>query len=276
MKEEEIGGWVGIYSASFFAAQFVASFLWGIAADRWGRRPCLLIGVLGSAVGILLFGLNHSMATNIGARVFQGLLNGNIGTSKTYLGEIVDDTNRAYGFSALAFCWGIGSLVSPALGGFLCRPGQKYPAIFPQGNIFAELPYFLPCLCVSFVSIFGFVFGYFQLPETEPFLKHRMERLVREERVRQRSASEADLVPSIVVDEDFDLERTPERPEAQEGHEESARLASAEAQVTSRATDGTADAHGEADSDARRLEWLWNEPYAMRLMTTYCLLCGQV
>merc|ERR1711865_374579 len=193
VPEPQIGGWVGCLSAAFFGAQLLSSPIWGYLADRVGRRPTLLLGVLGAGVSILLPGINHSVGANIGARALAGFLNGNIGISKTYLAEIVNDSNRSTGFSTLAFCWGLGTLIAPAIGGFFSRPATKYPDVFGSIPLFVLYPFMLPCMCVCAISLAGFCYGFVYLPETEPFLRRKAEsKAVREQRALS-AASDAEV-----------------------------------------------------------------------------------
>lgn len=256
--EADIGGWVGVLSASFFAAQLVASPAWGALADHYGRRPTLLIGVLGAAGSIVLLGLNASMASNVSARALAGLLNGNIGITKTYLSEIVDDTNRARGFSVLAFTWGVGCIVAPALGGFLSSPAVKYPSVFDTSSLFGKYPYMLPSLAVSSVSLLGFIYGWFFLPETEPFLARKEQREeVAHTRLRSTSSPE-DLAPEPDKLE-CNVPEVSEHPDIDPKLEEKARDTCCNVAGKFRGT---------------RLQWLWNAPHAIRLVVIYSLLAS--
>lgn len=90
----QIGYYVGFLASSFSFAQLLTSFWWGWLSDRIGRRPVLLIGLVGNAFSLLLFGLSHSLTWAILTRTMSGLLNGNIGVAKSVIGEITDSTNR--------------------------------------------------------------------------------------------------------------------------------------------------------------------------------------
>jgi MFS family permease len=68
-------------------------------SDRVGRRPILLLGLIGNTVTMLLFGVSHSLWWCIMARSLCGILNGNVGVAKSMIGEITDSTNEASGFS---------------------------------------------------------------------------------------------------------------------------------------------------------------------------------
>lgn len=62
--------------------------LWGMASDRFGRRPILLLGPLGLFIATLCFGLSTQYRELIIFRSIQGAFNGNIGMSRLpYLGK---------------------------------------------------------------------------------------------------------------------------------------------------------------------------------------------
>jgi MFS family permease len=68
-------------------------------SDKIGRRPVLLIGLIGNTITILAFGQSHTLTWAIASRAACGFLNGNIGVAKSVMGEITDATNQAKGFS---------------------------------------------------------------------------------------------------------------------------------------------------------------------------------
>lgn len=106
-------------------------------SDRYGRRPILLFGLIGSTIACLFFGLSKSLIWAITSRSMCGLLNGkstlctnaclydekqltsclvgNVGVAKSMLGEIADDTNQAQAFSVFGFAWGIGMVGTLAI-----------------------------------------------------------------------------------------------------------------------------------------------------------------
>jgi MFS family permease len=104
---------------------------WGSLSDRFGRRPILLLGLLGNLSTIILFGFSETFVWTIAARAANGLLNGNIGVAKSYLLEVSDDTNSAKAFGVLGVTWGVGVMIGPVIGGYLSNPVDKHPHIFP-------------------------------------------------------------------------------------------------------------------------------------------------
>ncbi|KAJ3314542.1 hypothetical protein HDV04_006081 [Boothiomyces sp. JEL0838] len=99
-------------------------------------------------------------------RLINGSVNGIVGVCKTYLSEITDSTNQAKGFAFLGVMRGLGMIVGPIVGGFLCLPAEKYPQIFPKGSLFDMFPYALPCVVGWGIAMIGTLVGFFVLEET--------------------------------------------------------------------------------------------------------------
>lgn len=57
---DQLGYHAGILAASFCGAQFCSSVPWGILSDRFGRKPVVVIGTFGAAIGLIMFGLSKS------------------------------------------------------------------------------------------------------------------------------------------------------------------------------------------------------------------------
>ena len=49
----------GFLGSAFFAGSFFGSLLWGWISDIWGRRPVMLVGILGTIFSELLFGFRY-------------------------------------------------------------------------------------------------------------------------------------------------------------------------------------------------------------------------
>lgn len=65
--------------------------------SRIGRRPVILMGLVGTGISATSFGLSKSFWAMVVARGLNGALNGNICVVKAALGEITDETNRGLG-----------------------------------------------------------------------------------------------------------------------------------------------------------------------------------
>ena len=84
----EVGLWVGLLMTSYSAAQFLFSPFWGTISDRIGRRPVLMIGLIGNTVFFAMFGLANTLLIALAARFLAGVFNGNLAVAKAYIGDV--------------------------------------------------------------------------------------------------------------------------------------------------------------------------------------------
>ena len=78
----EVGLWVGLLMTSYSAAQFLFSPFWGSVADRIGRRPVLMVGLVGNTVFFAMFGLANTLLIALAARFMAGVFNGNLAVAR--------------------------------------------------------------------------------------------------------------------------------------------------------------------------------------------------
>jgi len=140
---------------------------WNRLSDHIGRKPVLLIGLLGTTVSMLAFGLSRTFWALVVSRCLTGLLNGNTGVIKSIMGELTDSTNRAEGFALLPMAWGFGATIGPLIGGSLSHPHERFPKAF-SGSFWKEYPYFLPCLISSAYVLFALLIVFSMFKETLP------------------------------------------------------------------------------------------------------------
>ncbi|CAL9108919.1 unnamed protein product [Musa acuminata var. zebrina] len=164
-REEDIGFYAGFVGSSFMIGRALTSVFWGVVADRYGRKPVILISIISVIIFNTLFGLSTSYSMAIISRSFMGCFCGLLGPIKAYASEVCRKEYQALGLSLVSTSRGIGLVVGPAIGGFLAQPAEKYPNIFSKESLFGRFPYFLPCLCISLVAIAATV-ACLWLPET--------------------------------------------------------------------------------------------------------------
>ncbi|CAE7145906.1 unnamed protein product [Rhizoctonia solani] len=164
---KELGYYSGFIDGIFCLAQFFTVYFWGSLSDRIGRRPVLISGLCGVVGSTIMFGLSKSFKMMLVSWALCGMLNGNSAVVKSVLGEITDETNQGAAFAYFSLCWSMGSLLAPALGGFLSHPAERYPHLFGF-ELFRRYPYLLPCLAGSTFSTAGLVAGVLFLEETLP------------------------------------------------------------------------------------------------------------
>ncbi|KAJ7026612.1 major facilitator superfamily domain-containing protein [Mycena alexandri] len=154
--EKKVGYYAGLESL-FFLTEALTVLQWSRASDRVGRKPILLLGLIGTCVSMLLFGLSRTFWALVASRCLTGLLNGNIGVMKSAMGDMTDPSNRAEGFAYIPVVWDVGAALGPLVGGFLACPHEHFPRWF-SATFWREFPYFLPCLATGgFVLMTCFV-----------------------------------------------------------------------------------------------------------------------
>eukprot|EP00261_Vitis_vinifera_P038870 XP_019080113.1 PREDICTED: protein ZINC INDUCED FACILITATOR-LIKE 1 isoform X3 [Vitis vinifera] len=163
--EKDIGYYAGYAGASYMFGRALTSILWGMVADRYGRKPVILVGTASVVIFNTLFGLSLNYWMAISSRFLLGSMSTLLGPIMAYATEIFREEYQALGLSTINTAWGVGLIIGPALGGFLAQPAEKYPNIFSKESIFGRFPYFLPCLCTS-VYAFGITIACCWLQET--------------------------------------------------------------------------------------------------------------
>ncbi|KAG6410566.1 hypothetical protein SASPL_128628 [Salvia splendens] len=152
-KEEDISYYAGYVGSSFMLGRALTSLIWGLVADKYGRKPVIVFGTFMVVIFNTLFGVSVNFWMAIITRFLLGSLCGTLGPLRAYASEICRKEHQALGMSVISTSWGIGLVIGPAVGGFLAQPAEKYPQIFSQNSIFGRFPYFLPCLVISAFSL---------------------------------------------------------------------------------------------------------------------------
>tara|TARA_B100000614_G_scaffold262595_1_gene297015 strand:- start:2348 stop:3694 length:1347 start_codon:yes stop_codon:yes gene_type:complete len=159
-----VGLWVGLLMTSYSAAQFIFSPIWGSLSDRIGRRPVLMIGLVGNTVFFTMFGLANTLIMALAARFLAGVFNGNIAVARAYIGDVSNPQQLATRMGLIGAAFGLGFTIGPFLGGELSSPAERWNLFV--GTIFDEHPYLLPCILASVLSIFSLLLAFKYLPES--------------------------------------------------------------------------------------------------------------
>ena len=124
---------VGALVASFSLMQFIFAPLWGRLSDRIGRRPVLLVGLLGSAISYLIFALSTNYWSLLLSRVVAGGMGATVTVAQAYLADITPSEGRTRAMGLMGAAFGLGFVVGPALGGISSRWGDAAPGLVASG-----------------------------------------------------------------------------------------------------------------------------------------------
>jgi DHA1 family tetracycline resistance protein-like MFS transporter len=119
----EIGFLFSIYSWM----QFLCAPVLGRLSDMYGRRPILLISLLGSAVGYFVLGLANTLVLVFVGRIISGITGANISTAQAYIADVTTRENRAKGMGLFGATFGLGFVLGPAIAGILSKYGVHVP-----------------------------------------------------------------------------------------------------------------------------------------------------
>lgn len=119
---------IGFLIASYAAAQFIGSPIWGRFSDKYGRCPALMISIAGAVLGYIIFALANSLFLLFFSRIISGFMGGNISVAQAYIADVTDKKNRAKGLGLIAAAFSLGFITGPALGGALSVWGFDAPA----------------------------------------------------------------------------------------------------------------------------------------------------
>lgn len=116
--------------AAFSIAQFIATPIIGRLSDRYGRKPTLLLCLLGTSVSLALFALARNVPMLFIARILDGITGGNNSVAQAVVADSTTGADRAKGFGVLGAAFGFGFLLGPAIGGIIGQFGLSAPFWF--------------------------------------------------------------------------------------------------------------------------------------------------
>ncbi len=129
---------VGLLFASYSLMQLIFSPILGGLSDKYGRRPVLLLSIIGTGIGFLILGLATTILMLFTGRILDGITGGNISTAQAYIADVTTEENRAKGMGLIGAAFGLGFIFGPAIGGILSGWGIHVPFFFAAALCFAN------------------------------------------------------------------------------------------------------------------------------------------
>lgn len=151
---------VTMLTVLYAGGQFVAAPLIGKLGDRFGRRPVLLVSLLGQGIGYLIFGIGGALWILFLGRIIGGITGGNLSTAGAYIADVSSPEERSRNFALIGMAWSVGLILGPAAGGILGQFNLQAPAYMAAG--------------LAFLNVF---LGFFILPESLPVERRETDRM---------------------------------------------------------------------------------------------------
>lgn len=142
---------VGLMFASFSVAQMVFSPVLGRISDRIGRKPVIIVSLIGTAIGSFITGIGGAMWVLFVGRIVDGASGASVAVAQGAIADIAPPERRAQLLGMLGAAFGIGFVVGPALGGLAALGGT-------------HVPFFLAGTIAAINAVAAFI----RLPETKP------------------------------------------------------------------------------------------------------------
>jgi len=120
---------VGLLITVYSLAQLFLAPLWGRLSDRLGRRPILILGLLGSAVSYVIFAFAGTLSILFLSRIMAGIGGATVPVAQAYIADITPPERRAGNLGLVGAAFGLGFIFGPALGGLLAPFSAEAPGL---------------------------------------------------------------------------------------------------------------------------------------------------
>ena len=127
---------VGLMFASFSVAQMIFAPILGRLSDRIGRKPIIIVSLIGTAIGSFVTGIGGAMWVLFLGRIIDGASGASVAVAQGAITDIAPPERRAQLLGMLSAAFGVGFVVGPALGGLAALGGTHVP-FFVAGTIAA-------------------------------------------------------------------------------------------------------------------------------------------
>ncbi len=137
---------VGLLMSVYSLAQLIFAPLWGYLSDRLGRRPIILICLVGSSLFYLWFAFAQTLGTLFLTRVLAGVFGAVMSVAMACIADITGEKERSKNMGLVGAGIGLGFIIGPLLGGVFGLFGQYLGSTPPFGSSFSAFGAFLICV----------------------------------------------------------------------------------------------------------------------------------
>ena len=156
----------GVLGSVYSVLQFLGAPFWGSLSDRIGRRGTLLFTLTGTMLSYVVWFFSGSFLLFILARLFGGLMAGNIAIASAAVADTSEGKDRAKGMGIVGMAIGLGFVIGPAIGGFFSRYDMT-----PDGALPGESwlhPFSAAAIASAVLAVANLLWAVARFPETLP------------------------------------------------------------------------------------------------------------
>ncbi len=136
-------------TTAFAGMQFLFSPVLGEISDKFGRRPILLLALLGLSIDYMIHAWAPTITWLFLGRFLAGITGASFTVASAYIADVSTRENKAKNFGLIGAAFGIGFIIGPGIGGFF-------------GEIDIRLPFYI----AAGLTFANFLFGWFFVPES--------------------------------------------------------------------------------------------------------------
>lgn len=129
---------IGLLTAMYPLAQMVAAPLLGRLSDRVGRKPVLILSILGTAGGFVVLAVAQFLPILFISRFVDGITGGNISVAQAYIADVTEPKDRGKALGLIGAAFGLGFILGPVAGGLLSGISYSLPAWVGAGLALAN------------------------------------------------------------------------------------------------------------------------------------------
>jgi len=139
----------GLLVSIYAVMQFFCAPVLGALSDRFGRRPVILLALVGLGFDYVLLSVAPTIWWLVLGRVVAGVFGATFTPAGAYIADVSAPEKRAANFGLIGVAFGLGFIAGPALGGLLGETNLRLP--------------FMVCAGLTFIN---FLFGLLVMPES--------------------------------------------------------------------------------------------------------------
>ncbi|MEZ4872869.1 MAG: MFS transporter [Bdellovibrionales bacterium] len=155
---------VGLLMAVYSLMQFIFAPMWGSLSDKYGRRPIILMSLLGASLSHVGFAFASTYWGLFAARIFAGIFGANISAAMAYVADISPPEKRSQSMGLVGAAIGLGFVFGPFIGGFFGDLGMSMGDAPPFGQSFGAV-------VAGAICFLNFIFAVFALKESRDLSK---------------------------------------------------------------------------------------------------------